>query len=120
MKKLGLTLVAAVAFSASVFANGNQTTNTEKWNGSINKTQLSKYLKLSSDQSEEVAAICDHFEYEMKRANSAKNGQDEKIRKAVYGNLKLMKNTLDEKQYSNYLKLMGMTLRNKGIDIEKK
>ena len=56
----------------------------------------------------------------MKRANNAKDGQNEKIRKAVYGNLKLMKNTLDEKQYSNYLKLMGMTLRNKGIDIEKK
>lgn len=36
------------------------------------------------------------------------------------GNLKLMKNTLNEKQYSGYLKLMGMTLRNKGIDIEKK
>ena len=56
----------------------------------------------------------------MKMANRAKEGQDEKVRKAVYGNLKLMKNTLNEKQYSDYLKLMGMTLRNKGIDIEKK
>ena len=68
----------------------------------------------------EVADICDYFEAEMKMANRAKEGQNEKVRKAVYGNLKLMKNTLNEKQYSDYLKLMGMTLRNKGIDIEKK
>ena len=112
--KSGLTFIAALALSATVFANGNQTKTTEKWNGSINKAQLGKYLKLSSDQSEEVADICDFFEAEMKMANRAK------VRKAVYGNLKLMKNTLNEKQYSDYLKLMGMTLRNKGIDIEKK
>lgn len=118
--KSGLTFIAALAFSATVFANGNQTTTPEKWNGSINKAQLGKYLKLSSEQSAEVADICDYFEAEMKMANRAKEGQDEKVRKAVYSNLKLMKNTLDEKQYADYLKLMGMTLRNKGIDIEKK
>ena len=55
----------------------------------------------------------------MKRANRSKNSE-EKVRNAVYGNLKLMKQTLDEKQYSNYVRLMAMTLRNKGIDIEKK
>ena len=118
--KSGLTFIAALAFSATVFANGNQTTTPEKWNGSINKAQLGKYLKLSSDQTKEVADICDFFEAEMKLANNSKKNQDEKVRKAVYGNLKLMKNTLNEKQYSDYLKLMGMTLRNKGIDIEKK
>ena len=117
--KSGLTFIAALAFSATVFANGSQTTP-EKWNGSINKTQLSKYLKLTSEQSEQVADICDYFEAEMRIANKAKEGNNEKVRKAVYGNLKLMKNTLDEKQYSDYLRLMGMTLRNKGIDIEKK
>lgn len=118
--KSGLTFIAALAFSATVFANGNQTATSQKWNGSINKTQLGKYLKLSSEQSAEVADICDYFEAEMKMANKAKEGNNEKVRKAVYGNLKLMKNTLNEKQYSDYLKLMGMTLRNKGIDIEKK
>ena len=55
--KSGLTFIAALALSATVFANGNQTKTTEKWNGSINKAQLGKYLKLSSDKSEEVADI---------------------------------------------------------------
>ena len=61
--------------------------------------------------------ICDYFEQEMTRANSSKTENKEKVRKAVYGNLKLMKQTLDDKQYSSYVRLMAMTLRNKGIDL---
>lgn len=119
MKKLGLTLVAALAFSASVFAQEKADATPQKWDGTINKGQLSKYLQLDAGQHEKVADICDFFQDEMKRANRSKNS-DEKVRNAVYGNLKLMKQTLDEKQYSNYVRLMAMTLRNKGIDIEKK
>ena len=119
MKKLGLTLVAALAFSASVFAQENADAIPQKWDGTINKSKLSKYLQLHVGQQEQVADICDFFQSEMKRANRSKNS-DEKVRKAVYGNLKLMKQALDEKQYSSYVRLMAMTLRNKGIDIEKK
>lgn len=42
MRKLGFTLVAALTFSVSVFANGaNDTIKvTEKWDGAINKAKL--------------------------------------------------------------------------------
>ena len=110
MKRLGLTLAAALVFSVSMFAEGVQDNNAQKWNGSINKSKLTKYLNLSSNQHDKVADICDYFEQEMTRAK-------DKVRKAVYGNLKLMKQTLDDKQYSNYVRLMAMTLRNKGIDL---
>ena len=46
MKRLGLTLVAAVCLTASTFAAGNQPT-TAKWEGNINVNKLSKYLKKS-------------------------------------------------------------------------
>lgn len=118
MKKLGLTLVTVFAFSVSVSANGPQ--ESAKWNGSINKAKLSQYLKLSSNQHEEVASICDYFQNQMERANASKKEGNEQVRNAVYGNLKLMKKTLDEKQYNDYVRLMAMTLRNKGIDIENK
>ena len=52
-------------------------------------------------------------------ANRSTQNADQKVRNAVYGNLKLMKKTLNEKQYANYVRLMALTLRNKGIDIEK-
>ena len=119
MKKLGLTFVAALAFSASVFAAEPQN-GTSKWDGSINKAKLSQYLQLSADQNEKVADICDYFQIQMKSALNAKKDNEQQVRNAVYGNLKLMKKTLDEKQYSNYVRLMAMTLRNKGINIEKK
>lgn len=118
MKRLGLTLVAALAFSVSMFAEGGNDNHAEKWSGSINKAKLTKYLNLSSNQNEKVADICDYFEEEMARANASKTDNKAKMRKAVYGNLKLMKQTLDEKQYSNYVRLMAMTLRNKGIDLD--
>lgn len=118
MKRLGLTLVAALAFSVSMFAEGvNENNNAQKWNGSINKSKLTQYLNLSYNQHDKVADICDYFEQEMTRANASKVDSKEKIRKAVYGNLKLMRQTLDDKQYSNYVRLMAMTLRNKGIDL---
>ena len=120
MKKFGLTLVAALAFSASVFANGvNDSTVVAKWDGSINKAKLNKYLKLNSVQGEEVADICDYFQEQMKIANRSTKNADQKVRNAVYGNLKLMKKTLNDKQYADYVRLMALTLRNKGINIDK-
>ena len=60
MKRLGLTLVAALCLAASTFAAGNQPT-TAKWEGNINVNKLGKYLQLNSVQSEEVANICEYF-----------------------------------------------------------
>ncbi len=49
MKRLGLTLVAALCLAASTFAAGNQPT-TAKWEGNINVNKLGKYLQLNSVQ----------------------------------------------------------------------
>ena len=93
MKRLGLTLVAAVCLTATTFAAGNQPT-TAKWEGNINITKLSKYLNLDSNQHEEVANICEYFTEQMERATNSKKNQEKLLRNAVYGNLKLMKKTL--------------------------
>jgi len=37
----------------------------------------------------------------------------------VYGNLKLMKQTLTPKQYADYTKVLNATLQNKGIQVNK-
>ena len=117
MKRLGLTLVAAICMATVTFAAGNQPT-TAKWEGNINVAKLSLFLKLSSEQQQEVANICEFFNEEMSRANQSKDKQDELTRKAVYSNLKLMKQTLDEKQYADYTKVLNITLKNKGIEVE--
>lgn len=118
MKRLGLTLVAAFCLTAITFAAGNQPTPA-KWEGNINASKLGKYLKLNSAQSEEVANICEYFSEQMSKANTAKKDQDEKLQNAIYGNLKLMKQTLSEEQYSKYAALLNITLINKGIELNK-
>lgn len=47
MKRLGLTLVAALCLAASTFAAGNQPT-TAKWEGNINVNKLA--VKLCSER----------------------------------------------------------------------
>lgn len=117
MKRLGLTLVAAVCLAATTFAAGNQPT-TAKWEGNINVAKLGKYLQLSAEQREEVANICEYFSAQMESATTAKKDQDTKLHNAVYGNLKLMKKALTEKQYADYTKLLNVTLQNKGIEVK--
>ena len=78
MKRLGLTLVAALCLAATTFAAGNQPT-TAKWEGNINVSKLGKYLNLNSVQSEEVANICDYFSEQMSRATTAKKDKEAKL-----------------------------------------
>ncbi len=118
MKRLGLTLVAALCLTVTTYAVDNQpVSETAKWKGTINVTQLSKYLKLDAKQHAEVVNIIEYFDKEMSRASNAKKNREQMLRNAVYGNLKLMKKTLDEKQYTNYTKVLNVTLRNKGFEI---
>ena len=119
MKRLGLTFVAAFCLMAATYAAGNQpVVESAKWDGNINVSKLSQYLKLNGKQQEEVANICEYFNVQMSRATNAKKDRDAKVRNAVLGNLKLMKKTLDEKQYADYAKVLNATLRNKGIEVK--
>lgn len=118
MKRTGLTFVAALCIAATTYAAGNQPV-TAKWEGNINVNKLGKYLNLTAAQSEEVTNICDYFTEQMERATTAKKNQEAKLHNAVYGNLKLMKQTLTNEQYSKYATLMNVTLNNKGIDLSK-
>lgn len=117
MKKLGLTIVA-FAFTASVFATGSSSSNDKKWNGAIDGSSLKRYLQLNGEQHEEVENICEHFENEMRHANNSKKNKEQKLRNAVYSNLKLMKQTLSDKQYIDYVRALSATLHNKGISIK--
>ena len=117
MKRLGLTFVAAVCLTATTWAAGNQPT-TEKWEGNISVAKLSKYLNLDAGQHEEVANICEYFSEQMGRATRSKKNREKLLRNAVYGNLKLMKKTLNQKQYADYTRVLNVTLKNKGIEVK--
>lgn len=117
MKRLGLTIVAACCIAAATYATNNQPT-TNRWENTLNAGRLSKYLQLDAGQHEEVSNICDYFNEQMTQATRARKNRDQLLHRAVYGNLKLMKQTLTDKQYAEYLRLLNVTLNNKGIEVK--
>lgn len=117
MKKLVLVSVAALLFSATGFAKGGEETSVANYNFDIKVSKLSNYLQLTSAQSGEVADICDFFTAQMKEASYSKKNQKAKVDNAVYGNLKLMKKTLTDEQYKKYVRILNVTLQNKGIEL---
>ena len=116
MKKMFLSLVATMFITATVFAEENQPT-TAKWEGEINTYKLTQYLKLSASQTDEVSNICDYFAEQMRRANHSKSNNDALLYRAVFGNLKLMKQVLTPEQYKKYATVLNVTLNNKGIEV---
>ena len=76
-------------------------------------SRLSSYLGLAPYQMEEVLNINDYFVQEQRKSLSKDlNRQDERLQKAVYGNLKLMKEALTADQYRKYVILLNVTNNN--------
>ena len=118
MKKVILSAMV-VLFSTTAFANKAKVTkfeNAENLSISINVSSLEDYLSLNSLQTEEVECISDYFEWQLNSSRYKKADRKKAtIKKAVYVNLKSMKNVLTETQYKMYLQLMNTTLKNKRL-----
>ncbi|WP_297903362.1 hypothetical protein [uncultured Parabacteroides sp.] len=76
-------------------------------------SRLSSYLGLAPYQMEEVLNINDYFVEEQRKSLSKDlKRQEERLQKAVYGNLKLMKEALTADQYRKYVTLLNVTNNN--------
>ena len=109
MKRLGL-LVAAILMSATASFAGNK----EKAPFAETTYQLCSYLDLTAEQAREVEDINEYFK-EMQESSlraTKKEVKEERMQKAIYGNLKLMKRVLDATQYRKYVALINVTNNN--------
>ena len=90
---------------------GNEYGNKEPL--AVEFSRLSSYLGLAPYQMEEVLNINDYFVQEQRKSLSKDlKRQDERLQKAVYGNLKLMKEALTADQYRKYVILLNVTNNN--------
>ncbi|KKB49088.1 MULTISPECIES: hypothetical protein [Parabacteroides] len=112
MRRLGMA-VAAILLCATVgFARENRN-KVSKEPFAINFEKLSHYLQLTPSQSEEVANINEYFlDKQSESLRSGEKRREEKMRQAVYGNLKLMKKVLTHEQYRKYVTLLNVTNNN--------
>ena len=75
--------------------------------------KLSSYLDLTPSQMDEVYDINEYFKGQQKESLSRDTKrQEERLQKAVYGNLKLMKSALSDNQYRKYVTLLNVTNNN--------
>ena len=114
MRKL-IMAVAVLGMSATMnFAKAqcvNEYGNKEPF--AVEFSRLSSYLGLAPYQMEEVLNINDYFVQEQRKSLSKDlKRQDERLQKAVYGNLKLMKESLTADQYRKYVILLNVTNNN--------
>ena len=114
MRKL-IMAVAVLGMSATMnFAKAqcvNEYGNKEPF--AVEFSRLSPYLGLAPYQMEEVLNINDYFVQEQRKSLSKDlKRQDERLQKAVYGNLKLMKEALTADQYRKYVILLNVTNNN--------
>ena len=114
MRKL-IMAVAVLGMSATMnFAKAqcvNEYGNKEPF--AVEFSRLSSYLGLAPYQMEEVLNINDYFVQEQRKSLSKDlKRQDERLQKAVYGNLKLMKEALTAGQYRKYVILLNVTNNN--------
>ena len=114
MRKL-IMAVAVLGMSATMnFAKAqcvNEYGNKEPF--AVEFSRLSSYLGLAPYQMEEVLNINDYFVQEQRKSLSKDlKRQDERLQKAVYGNLKLMKEALTAHQYRKYVILLNVTNNN--------
>lgn len=114
MKKLIMAVVilgisATVSFAKAQCVNENG--NKEPF--AVEFVKLSSYLNLAPSQMDEVYYINDYF-VEQQKASLSKDTkrQEERLQKAVYGNLKLMKTALNDDQYRKYVTLLNVTNNN--------
>lgn len=104
---LGISATVSFAKAQCVNENGN------KEPFAVEFGKLSSYLDLTPSQMDEVYDINEYFKGQQKESLSRDTKrQEERLQKAVYGNLKLMKSVLSDNQYRKYVTLLNVTNNN--------
>ena len=104
---LGISATVSFAKAQCVNENGN------KEPFAVEFGKLSSYLDLTPSKMDEVYDINEYFKGQQKESLSRDTKrQEERLQKAVYGNLKLMKSALSDNQYRKYVTLLNVTNNN--------
>lgn len=119
MKKIVLLVVAMFSMTMSYAENENNNNAVQEaknYDMSVNMRKLAVTLGLTLDQVEVVTDIHQNFCNEMKAAGCADlNERHDLVLKAVGKEIRYMQYVLNKKQYEDYVKLLTVTLENRGL-----
>ena len=114
MKKIVLTVVAVMSMTMAFAAgeNDNNAANANAYKFNVSTYALSRALNLNQDQIDAVEDINRTFATEMMNASVADSSEREAIKK----DLSYMHYILNNRQYREYVKLLNVTLNNRGLN----
>ena len=120
MKKVIIVLVMLFTMSVYSFAEENNATKVSeatKYELKVNHRRLAYALNASNDQAEILGDVMTMFEQNMLFASTMENEESKGIivGNSIKENLKWMRSILNDKQYKTYLRLLNLTLINRGI-----
>ena len=119
MKKIVLTVVAVMSMTMAFAAgeNDNNTANANAYKFNVSTYALSRALNLNQDQIDVVEDINRTFAAEMMNASVADSSEREaKVNDAIKKDLSYMHYILNNRQYREYVKLLNVTLNNRGLN----
>lgn len=124
MKKYLLMLIMMLSLSVYSFAEDNsasEVTNIEKYDFRVNTKKLAHTLDLTSDQTESVDYVFNEFSRDMFFAahETNKESQYKIMSNAIAKNIKYMNYVLTDAQKHKYIRLLNVTLYNRGFDMSK-
>ena len=121
MKKIVLTMVAVMSmtmvFAANENDNNNNNATTSAYKFNVSTYALSRALNLNIDQVDVVEDINRTFATEMMNASVADSSERQaKVQSAIKKDLSYMRYILNDRQYREYVKLLNVTLNNRGLN----
>ena len=121
MKKIVLTMVAVMSMTMGFAANENDNNNnnatTSAYKFNVSTYALSRALNLNIDQVDVVEDINRTFATEMMNASVADSSERQaKVQSAIKKDFSYMRYILNDRQYREYVKLLNVTLNNRGLN----
>ena len=121
MKKIVLTMVVVMSMTMGFAANENDNNNnnatTSAYKFNVSTYALSRALNLNIDQVDVVEDINRTFATEMMNASVADSSERQaKVQSAIKKDLSYMRYILNDRQYREYVKLLNVTLNNRGLN----
>jgi hypothetical protein len=119
MKKYFLMLVMMFTMSVYSFAEDNNATEMqriERFTVNVNTKKLGQYLELSKDQMESVEVIAEEFSRDLMFAavECNDNNRIAVTKNLINKNLQHMSYVLDKEQYKKYMRVLNVTVINRG------
>ncbi|MDR1779111.1 MAG: hypothetical protein LBR50_00075 [Tannerella sp.] len=111
MKRVFISVALILASATVCLAE-----NGERAPFEVSFPKLKTYLGLAPYQLDKVQKINDYFiDMQSESLNGNSKFKDKRMRAAVYGNLKLMKEALTPEQYRKYVTLINVTNNNNRV-----